>query len=304
MGEFLCIFTHYIQTVSMVCSVMTLTAMSVERYIVIVYPLRARSVCTVRHAKLVITMVWILAFVFSTPVLYIQNLMEVGQWRKAHWCVKWSRPTAHGVLFEIYMFFILFVVPITVMIITYSRVSCEIWNGAAIRAELSGRKVNETICLRLTKFSGDRRTLLRGRGGKQPTTSMRIIPDDGKTRKQVVVMLMVIVAFFIICWGPILFNNLLVALNVLDNYNTGYLKPMRMAFHLLSYLNSCVNPVVYGVMSHNFRDRLRRIVTRKLTRNQSLTATTAILSRNSTLRNHHQTDERGSKEGATLKETQ
>lgn len=69
-----------------------------------------------------------------------QNLMEVGQWRKAHWCVKWSRPTAHGVLFEIYMFFILFVVPITVMIITYSRVSCEIWNGAAIRAELSGRK--------------------------------------------------------------------------------------------------------------------------------------------------------------------
>ena len=115
---------------------------------------------------------------------------------------------------------------------------------------------------------------------------------------------MVIVAFFIICWGPILFNNLLVALNVLDNYNTGYLKPMRMAFHLLSYLNSCVNPVVYGVMSHNFRDRLRRIVTRKLTRNQSLTATTAILSRNSTLRNHNQTDERGSKEGATLKETQ
>lgn len=46
-------------------------------------------------------------------------------------------------------------------------------------------RVNETICLRLTKFSGDRRTLLRGRGGKQPTTSMRIIPDDGKTRKQV-----------------------------------------------------------------------------------------------------------------------
>ena len=34
MGEFLCIFTHYIQTVSMVCSVMTLTAMSVERYLV------------------------------------------------------------------------------------------------------------------------------------------------------------------------------------------------------------------------------------------------------------------------------
>ena len=32
LGEFLCKFVAYIQTVSMVCSALTLTAMSIERY--------------------------------------------------------------------------------------------------------------------------------------------------------------------------------------------------------------------------------------------------------------------------------
>lgn len=101
--------------------------------------------------------------------------------------------------------------------------------------------------------------------------------------KQVILMLIVIVIFFFLCWGPILLNNLLVALNVLDKLNTGFLKPMRMAFHLLSYSNSCVNPIVYGIMSHNFRDRLRRTLSRT-TSTRSLTATSAFQSRTSFMR--------------------
>lgn len=101
---------------------------------------------------------------------------------------------------------------------------------------------------------------------------------------QVILMLIVIVLFFFLCWGPILLNNLLVALNVLDKLNIGFLKPMRMAFHLLSYSNSCVNPIVYGIMSHNFRDRLRRTLSRRATRSRSLTATSTFQSRSSTMR--------------------
>ncbi|KAG8185979.1 hypothetical protein JTE90_003537 [Oedothorax gibbosus] len=44
---------------------------------------------------------------------------------------------------------------------------------------------------------------------------------------------------------------------VLDILNYGYLKPMRTAFHQLSYLNSCINPCVYGFLSDNFRNSFR-----------------------------------------------
>ena len=33
---------------------------------------------------------------------------------------------------------------------------------------------------------------------------------------------------------------------------------MREAFHVMSYANSCVNPVVYGFMSKNFRQTFKR----------------------------------------------
>lgn len=72
-------------------------------------------------------------------------------------------------------------------------------------------------------------------------------------------MLMVIVVLFAICWGPILLNNLLVAARVISDLHEGFLKPMRMTFHLMSYANSCINPIVYGFMSKNFQDSLKSV---------------------------------------------
>lgn len=67
-------------------------------------------------------------------------------------------------------------------------------------------------------------------------------------------MLVAVVLLFMICWGPITVNNLLVAFGYLDDLHQGFLRPMRMAFFLLSYFNSCTNPVVYAFMSRHFRN--------------------------------------------------
>lgn len=70
-------------------------------------------------------------------------------------------------------------------------------------------------------------------------------------------MLVAVIVLFAACWGPIMVNNLLVSFGVLEQLSLGYLKPMRQAFWLMSYFNSCVNPIVYGFMSKNFRDTFR-----------------------------------------------
>lgn len=75
-------------------------------------------------------------------------------------------------------------------------------------------------------------------------------------------MLVVVVVLFAVCWGPILINNVLAAWGVIHKLHYAYLKPMRQAFFLMSYLNSCVNPIVYGFMSKNFRERFRHAICR------------------------------------------
>lgn len=66
-------------------------------------------------------------------------------------------------------------------------------------------------------------------------------------------MLVAIILIFVVCWAPITVNNLLVAFKVFPGLHIGPFKYMREAFHIMSYANSCVNPIVYGFMSKNFR---------------------------------------------------
>lgn len=70
-----------------------------------------------------------------------QDLKEVGRQIKAYWCIKTAQSLVHSLLFETYMFFILFVVPLTIMGISYSRISHEIWNVSSRRASLSARRL-------------------------------------------------------------------------------------------------------------------------------------------------------------------
>ena len=70
-------------------------------------------------------------------------------------------------------------------------------------------------------------------------------------------MLVAVVLIFVICWGPIMINDLLVAFRVLDDLHEGELRPLRITFFLLSYFNSCTNPIVYAFMSRHFRNTFK-----------------------------------------------
>jgi len=75
---------------------------------------------------------------------------------------------------------------------------------------------------------------------------------------QVIKMLLAIVVLFAVCWSPTLLDNVLVELGLVNRYHFDHLRYVRQAFSLMSYANSCVNPVVYAFMSRNFRAGFRR----------------------------------------------
>ena len=70
-------------------------------------------------------------------------------------------------------------------------------------------------------------------------------------------MLVAIIVLFAVCHGPSLIDNVLVSFGYVEQLNYGHLKYIRQAFALMSYFNSCINPVVYTFMSKTFRDSFR-----------------------------------------------
>ncbi|XP_048256456.1 allatostatin-A receptor-like [Haliotis rufescens] len=258
-GEFMCKSVHYIQNVSMICSVWTLTTMSIERFIAIRYPLRAKYVCTITHARLVAVLVWVFSFVFAIPIIFGRIHKEVGVRHKAYWCIKEWHPPMFSILFEMYMFIMMFFVPICFMVVAYSFICVEVWKVAGMRASMrSGRVISSAPCQFRSNGvrweNHDATTPLTSHGIHKPK---KTFSDDNVVRKQVVVMLMVVVLLFTVCWGPIMFNNLLTAFGVLGHHHIDWLRFMRMAFWLMAYVNSCVNPVVYAFMSKNFRQTFK-----------------------------------------------
>lgn len=70
-------------------------------------------------------------------------------------------------------------------------------------------------------------------------------------------MVLVMVQLFLLCWGPIQLYILVRAFSPHFQYNYCTYK-LKIWAHCMSYLNSCVNPVVYAFMGAHFRKAFRR----------------------------------------------
>lgn len=76
LGAFICKFTHYFFTVSMLVSIFTLVAMSVDRYVAIVHSRRSSSLRVSRNALLGMGLIWALSIAMASPVAYYQRLFH------------------------------------------------------------------------------------------------------------------------------------------------------------------------------------------------------------------------------------
>ena len=66
------------QAVSVFVSAYTLVAISVDRYMAIMWPLKPRM--SKRHAKVIIGIVWLVALGTALPILLLSNLSQPNRW--------------------------------------------------------------------------------------------------------------------------------------------------------------------------------------------------------------------------------
>ncbi|XP_015185570.1 PREDICTED: galanin receptor type 1-like isoform X1 [Polistes dominula] len=253
MGIFLCKSVHYMQSVSAICSVVTLTAMSIERYYAIVHPMRAQYTCTISQARKIVIITWAASFLLGIPMVFTQRHKEVGQRVIAYWCVRDPDAAFLWKAHEVYMLVLVLVLPLTVMAFCYTAICWEIWKVMKRRYHMTSRHALnpnniDAECIPMTPRQNSMRNGRRVRRENGQTE------EESRTMKQVVKMLVAVVVLFAICWGPILIDNVLTAYRILPRQRKGIYKHMNTAFHLMAYFNSCINPIIYGFMSKHFRE--------------------------------------------------
>lgn len=129
-GEFLCKLLYPLQTVAMFASIFTLTAVSLNRFWAIVYPLRKQM--TKMHAIVVIVIIWVICILLTVPYVMVLSLdkttMECGEY--------WPE-TDYRKAYTASLFALQYVLPLSVITLAYLKIGLELRTCASVKNALA-----------------------------------------------------------------------------------------------------------------------------------------------------------------------
>lgn len=224
LGTFMCKFTSFIQSVFVVCTVYTLIAMSVDRYIAIMYPLHSKL--TRKQCYMLIGALWIFSIVFSAPIYFEMHIIHICFHQEFNDLEEYSQTICQTnglsssiqTIYNIMTLTIIYLIPLFILSVVYLRLGWQLSRSQA-----------------------------PGEAHSQRDAKIR------KSKNKVIKMCAVVVFMFGVCWFPMqLYTNILHPyLNRI--FDQKYMPHFYFAFHLMAMSNSCVNPFIYGIMSSKFR---------------------------------------------------
>lgn len=227
-GGFLCKATAALASFNLYTSIFFLTALSIDRYLAIVHPVRSRRFRTVLYARITCVLIWFFALLVSVPTGVIRDIHNIKDPDLTVCAI--LHPTENNVQ-------------------SLERVRLAI----GLMKSLLGFLVPFIIIITCYCLIG--RALVRARHIQKSSQSR----DD-----EVLRMLAAAVLAFFVCWVPhqiFQFMQLLTQLKILTNCHILEIIDTAMPFTIcIAYFNSCVNPIVYGFVGHNFRKNLVRLL--------------------------------------------
>ena len=224
-GTFMCKFTSFTQSVFVVCTVYTLIAMSVDRYIAIIHPLHTKL--TRKQCRILIGLLWTFSIIFSLPIFIDMRIRHTCFYRDSDNETEYSQticdsidlPSSLRDAYNAATITIIYLIPLCLLTVVYIRLGWRLYKNRA-----------------------------PGEANSERDAKLK------SSKKKVIKMCFVVVFLFGVCWFPMqLYTNILSP--HIDKIIDGkYIPHVYFTFHLMAMSNSCLNPFIYGVMSSKFRE--------------------------------------------------
>ena len=124
-GEFMCPFVTYVQVVAVFLSAFTLVAISLDRFVAIVYPLRRRT--TRRTFLKVAALIWFLSLAVPLPTAIVSRVQYDGNDTTDGLCWEvWERDS-DKYIYSIILMMLQYFIPLTVITFSNAKIGYIIW---------------------------------------------------------------------------------------------------------------------------------------------------------------------------------
>ncbi|KAG8189254.1 hypothetical protein JTE90_013782 [Oedothorax gibbosus] len=241
LGEVFCKLNPFAQMTCLTSSVLTLCAISCDRFIAILFPLHVRI--TKQRTSGVLSAIWTVSGTVALPFLLVRKY-NTYQWRDLSepvcdddWPLEERWDSDLGVCIrtypmkQLYYTFVtvtLFFLPVAIMAVAYALIICRLWRTRA--------------------------------PGESNVANLNV---QHRAKKKVIKMVCVVLVGFVACWSP-LQVTVLYSEFVHSASQFGELPFWFGGFQyfsmFLAYFNSALNPVLYGGFNNNFRQGLCNVL--------------------------------------------
>ncbi|XP_034486186.1 pyrokinin-1 receptor [Drosophila innubila] len=307
-GEFFCIGRGLLAETSANATVLTITAFTVERYMAICHPFLGQAMSKLSRAIRIIILIWLLSVLTAVPQAAQFGIHHYTGVKK---CVVVRVIVQHS--FELSTF-IFFFAPMSIILVLYLCIGLHLYRsnvigggGAAVdgsqrRPQTMKTVQSDTILYRYAgtgSISGPQLSSVRGRLNHYGT-------------RRVLRMLVAVVICFFLCWAPFHAQRLIAiyapdhGAQLHDQHELLY-TVMTYISGVLYYLSTCINPLLYNLMSNKFREAFKAVLFGKKYLKGSLNSRHQLesrrLHRTTTLNSSTQTQRDSNESKQTIMET-
>ncbi|XP_053574664.1 growth hormone secretagogue receptor type 1-like [Bombina bombina] len=228
-GDFACKFLVYLSETCTYCTILHITTVSIERYLAICFPLKAKILITKKRVKIIIVLLWLFALLTAGPIFFLFGVEHPhgSVAEESRECRHMEHSAQNGLLqIMIWISTIYFFLPMFFLTLLYGLICRKLWSKHEIRLQTAANR--------------------------------------GRHHRQTVKMLAVVIVCFLLCWLPFHVGRLLFAWGGIEEY---MLYELSQYFNLISmvlfYLSATINPILYNIMSQKFRSAMNLILNRR-----------------------------------------
>ena len=227
MGGFMCSFLHMCIYLSVACSILSLTAITCDRFFAILFPLK--QIITKRALPFILVFIWVASIAFASPMIYAQDLVTISG---TTYCVEMWKPPFHAedspMHYTIILFVGLYALPLVTMAVMYSAIIWKLWTR-----NIPGNRTSDS----------EKQSLGQ--------------------KKKVVNLLVTVVCVFAVCWLPVFVAQFMYfTSSYYQRCPSAMPQWLRFWAFFLQYLSSAVNPYIYFTFSGSYRRGLRSVLPR------------------------------------------
>ncbi|CAG9860701.1 unnamed protein product [Phyllotreta striolata] len=230
---FICKFIGILQATSIYVSTISISAIALDRYQVIMYP--AKGGLQLRGTIGILVLIWLLAIGLALPLFIIRHLVHhtiplEDDYLDINYCIE-NWPVKHGrAYYSVFSVIFQYSIPIIIVSASYARISYKLRNR--FTSGFVGGEDNQ-----------NNRRELRGR---------RLHKTN--------VLLGSIAIIFCVSWLPLNLFNLIADFSTSKSFTS---QPMMICYavcHMMGMSSACSNPILYGCLNENFWKEFKDIL--------------------------------------------